>query len=133
MESMATGCTEDETCIEITADRGYREEGKRKVRKLSSLKRTKTDERKLKVSRRSRQRNRRKEVDRGKHRWNSCGSESGKSERKQTGSQVQESGTKTREIRSKGKRKTMNRKRNRALGKQLQGETRKNGTEKAVS
>ena len=50
MESMATGCTEDETCIEITADRGYREEGKRKVRKLSSLKRTKMDERKLKVS-----------------------------------------------------------------------------------
>ena len=84
MEGMATGCTEDETCIEITAGRGYREEGKRKVRKLSSLKRTKMDERKLKVSWRSRQRNGRKEVDRGKHRWNSCGSEAGKGERKQT-------------------------------------------------
>ena len=89
-ESMATGCTEEETCIERTADRGNREEGKRKVRELSSLKRTEMDERKSKGRRKSRQRNGRKEVDRGEHRWNGCGSETGKDERKQTESQVSE-------------------------------------------
>ena len=30
----------------------------------------------------------------GKHQWNSCGSETGKDERKQTGSRVQEPGSK---------------------------------------
>ena len=50
MESMATGRTDEEICIEIPAEWEYREEGKRNVRKLSSLKRTKMDERKLKVS-----------------------------------------------------------------------------------
>jgi hypothetical protein len=57
---------------------------------LSNQKRAEVDERKLKASRKSRQRNGRKKVDRGKHRWNSCGSETGKDERKQTESQVSE-------------------------------------------
>lgn len=72
----------------IPAARGNQEEGKRKCRMLSNQKRAEVDERKRKASRKSRQRNGRKEVDRGKHRWNSCGSETGKDERKQTESQV---------------------------------------------
>ena len=87
---MATGCTKEETCIERTADRGKREEGKRKVKELSNQKRAEADERKRKASRKTRQRNGRKEVDRGEHRWNGCGSETGKDERKQTESQVSE-------------------------------------------
>ena len=73
-----------------TAAWGSQEEGKRKCRMLSNQKRAEADERKLKESRKSRQRNGRKKVDRGKHRWNSCGSETGKDERKQTESQVSE-------------------------------------------
>ena len=65
---MATGCTEEETCIERTVDRGNREEGKRKVKELSNQKRAEADERKWKASRKTRQRNGRKEVDRGEHR-----------------------------------------------------------------
>ena len=56
------------TSIERTADRGNREEGKRKVRELSSLKRTEMDERKSKGRRKARQRNGRKEVEEGNHR-----------------------------------------------------------------
>ena len=51
------------TSIERTADRGNREEGKRKVRKLSNQKPTKTDERKSKGSRKARKRSGRKETE----------------------------------------------------------------------
>ena len=68
-DDMETGRNdEEEISTEITADRGNREEGKRKVRKLSSQKQAEMDERKSKASGKSRQRNGRKEVDRGKHR-----------------------------------------------------------------
>ena len=60
---METGRTEEETCIERTADRGKRKEGKRKVRKLSNQKPTKTDERKSKGSRKARKRSGRKETE----------------------------------------------------------------------
>ena len=67
---------------EGTADRGKREAGKRKNGRLSSQNRTEADERKRKRGKSP------KAQARGKHRWNSCGSETGRDERKQTESRV---------------------------------------------
>lgn len=47
-KSMETGWTEEERSTGGTADRGEREEGKRKNGRLSSQNRTEADERKLK-------------------------------------------------------------------------------------
>ena len=77
-EGMETGRTEEERSTVGTADRGEREEGKGKSGRLSSQNRAKADERKRK---RGESPEARAE---GKHRWNSCGSEAGKDERKQT-------------------------------------------------
>ena len=79
---METGRTEEERSTVGTADRGEREEGKRKNGRLSSQNRTEADERKRKRGESP------KAKAEGKHRWNGCGSETGKDERKQTGSRV---------------------------------------------
>ena len=84
-EGMETGRTEEERSTVGTAVRGKREEGKGKSGRLSSQNRTEADERKRKRGESP------KAKAEGKHRWNSCGSEAGKDERKQTESQVQES------------------------------------------
>ena len=83
-EGMETGWTEEERSTAGTADRGKREEGKGKSGRLSSQNRAEADERKRKQGESP------KAKARGKHRWNSCGSEAGKDERKQTESRVQE-------------------------------------------
>ena len=57
------------------------------------------------------------------------GSESGKGERKQTESRVREPGRKAQEIRPERKGKAKKRKRKRAPGKPLRGETGKSGKE----
>ena len=90
-EGMETGRTEEERSTGGTAVRGEREEGKGKNGKLSSQNRAEADERKRSEGKGP------KAKAKGKHRWNSCGSEAGKDERKQTGSQVREPGKKTRE------------------------------------
>ena len=77
-EGMETGRTEEERSTVGTADRGEREEGKGKSGRLSSQNRAKADERKHKQGESP------KAKAKGKHRWNSCGSETGKDERKQT-------------------------------------------------
>ena len=77
-EGMETGRTEEERSTVGTADRGEREEGKGKSGRLSSQNRAKADERKRKRGESP------KAKARGKHRWNGCGSETGKDERKQT-------------------------------------------------
>ena len=78
-EGMATGRTEEERSTGGTADRGEREEGKGKNGRPSSqnrnVKRTKGSRRKGESP---------KAKAKGKHRWNGCGSETGKDERKQT-------------------------------------------------
>ena len=79
-EGMETGRTEEERSTVGTAVRGKREEGKGKSGRLSSQNRAEADERK-----RKRGESPKAKVE-GKHRWNSCGSEAGKDERKQTGS-----------------------------------------------
>ena len=79
-KGMETGRTEEERRTGGTADRGDREEGKRKSGKLSSQNRAEADERKQKQGESP------KAKAKGKHLWNGCGSEAGKSERKQTGS-----------------------------------------------
>ena len=85
-EGMETGWTEEERSTGGTADRGEREEGKRKSGRLSSQNRTEADERKRKRGKSPKARAR------GKHRWNSCGSETGRDERKQTESRVRRTG-----------------------------------------
>ena len=66
----------------------------------------------------------------GKHRWNGCGSETGKDERKRTESQVLETGKEAWETRRKRRWKTGKPKgRTEALEKPLRGEARKKGTE----
>ena len=77
-KGMETGRTEEEISTGGTADRGEREEGKGKNGKLSSQNRAEADERKRKRGESP------KAKARGKHRWNSCGSEAGKDEKKQT-------------------------------------------------
>ena len=85
-EDMETGWTEEERSTGGTADRGEREEGKRKNGRLSSQNRTEVDERKRKRGESPRARAR------GKHRWNSCGSETERDERKRTESRVRRTG-----------------------------------------
>lgn len=98
----------------------------KKVRKLSSQKRVEADERKRKASRQSRQRSGRKEVDKGKHRSSSCGSEAGKDERKQTEGQVLEAREFGWETSRNGRWRTVKPKgRTEALNKPLWGEVRK--------
>ena len=89
--SMATGWTEEERSTGGTADRGEREEGKGKSGRLSSQNRAEADERKRMRGESPKARAR------GKHRWNSCGSEAGRDERKRTGSRVRRNGRDTRE------------------------------------
>ena len=84
--SMATGWTEEERSTGGTAVRGEREEGKGKNGRLSSQNQVEADERKRKRGERPKARAK------GKHRWNSCGSETEKDERKQTGSRVRRTG-----------------------------------------
>ena len=122
-EGMETGRTEEERSTGGTAARGEREAGKRKSRRLSSQKQAEADERKRKAGRKARKRSGRKKAEtkgstggtavgakpggtkgsgkEGKHRWNSCGSEAGKDERKQTESQVPETGKEAWETRRK--------------------------------
>ena len=85
-EDMETGWTEEERSTGGTADRGEREEGKRKSGRLSSQNRTEVDERKRKRGESPGARAR------GKHRWNSCGSETERDERKRTESRVRRTG-----------------------------------------
>ena len=85
-ESMETGWTEEEKSTGGTADRGEREEGKRKNGRLSSQNQTEVDERK-----RTRGESPKAKA-KGKHRWNSCGSETGRDERKRTESRVRRTG-----------------------------------------
>ena len=89
-KGMETGRTEEERSTGGTAVRGEREEGKRKSGRLSSQKRAEADERKQKASRKARKRS--ESGEEGKHRWNGCGSETGKDERKQTESRVRRTG-----------------------------------------
>ena len=77
-KGMETGRTEEERSTGGTADRGEREEGKGKNGRLSSQNRAEADERKRKQGKSP------EAKAEGKHRWNSCGSEAGKDERKQT-------------------------------------------------
>ena len=77
-KGMETGWTEEERSTGGTADRGEREEGKRKDGRLSSQNQTEADERKQKRGKSP------KAKAKGKHRWNSCGSETGRDERKRT-------------------------------------------------
>ena len=71
-----------------------------------------------------------KESGKGKHRWNGCGSETGKDERKQTESQVPETGKEAWETRRKRRWKAGKPKgRTGALDEPLRGENRKKGTE----
>ena len=95
-EDMETGWTEEERSTGGTADRGEREEGKRKNGRLSSQNRTEVDERKRKRGESPGARAR------GKHRWNSCGSEAERDERKQTESRVRRNGRETWETRWNG-------------------------------
>ena len=90
-EGMETGRTEEERSTVGTADRGAREEGKGKNGRLSSQNRADADERKQKRGESP------KAKARGKHRGNGCGSETGKDERKQTGSRVRRNGSEARE------------------------------------
>ena len=90
-EGMETGRTEEERSTGGTAVRGEREEGKGKNGRLSSQNRAEADERKRKQGESP------KAKAKGKHRWNSCGSETGKDERKQTESRVRRNGRETRE------------------------------------
>ena len=90
-KGMETGRTEEERSTGGTADRGEREEGKRKNGRLSSQNQTEVDERKRKRGESPGARAR------GKHRWNSCGSETGRDERKQTESRVLRNGREARE------------------------------------
>ena len=83
-EGMETGRTEEERSTEGTAARGNREEGKRKSRRLSSQKQAEADERMRKAGGKPGQMRTRGSGKEGKHRWNGCGSETGKDERKQT-------------------------------------------------
>ena len=85
-KSMATGWTEEERSTGGTADRGEREEGKGKNGRLSSQNRAEEDERKRKRGKSP------KAKAKGRHRWNSCGSETGRDERKQTESRVRRTG-----------------------------------------
>ena len=63
--------------------RQNREEKERKKQRLSSeMLKLKADERKRKAGGKARKRSERGKE--GKHRWNSCGSEAGKDERKRT-------------------------------------------------
>ena len=113
---------------EGTAVRGDREEGKGKSGRLSSQKQAEANERERKAGGKTRKRS--ESGKEGKHRWNSCGSEAGRDERKQTGSQVPEAGTEAWETRRKRRRKAGKPKgRTEALEKLLRGETRKRGTE----
>ena len=119
-KGMETGRTEEERSTEGTAARGKREEGNGKSRKLSSqsLKQKRTKE----------------SGKEGKHRWNGCGSETGKDERKRTESQVPETGNKAWETRRRRRGKTGKPKgRTEALDKPLRGEDRKKGTEETES
>ena len=77
-EGMETGRTEEERSTGGTADRGEREEGKGKSGRLSSQNRADADERKRTEGESP------EAKAEGKHRWNGCGSETGKDERKQT-------------------------------------------------
>ena len=102
----------------------------RKKQRLSSRKRKgsgrKEAERKWKIP---------KAKAEGKHLRNSCGSESGKGERKLTESRVQKPGRKAREIRPEIKGKPRKRERKRAPGKQIcfgrTGKRRKGKKQKA--
>ena len=85
-KGMETGRTEEERSTGGTADRGEREEGKRKNGKLSSQNRAEADERKRSEGKGP------KAKAKGKHRWNSCGSETGRDERKRTESRVRRTG-----------------------------------------
>ena len=83
---MATGRSEEERSTGGTADRGEREEGKGKNGKPSSQNRAEADERKRSEGKSPKARAK------GKHRWNGCGSETGRDERKQTESRVRRTG-----------------------------------------
>ena len=85
-KGMETGWTEEERSTGGTADRGEREEGKRKNGRLSSQNRTEADERKQTRGKSP------KAKAKGKHLRNGCGSESRKDERKQTESRVRRTG-----------------------------------------
>ena len=78
-EGMETGRPEEERSTGGTAARGEREEGKRKSRRLSSWKWKASGRKKV---------NRKRKISEvktdGKHLWNGCGSEAGKSEKKRT-------------------------------------------------
>ena len=97
-KGMETGRTEEERSTGGTAARGEREEGKRKRRRLSSQKQAEADERRRKQAESPEEKRTRGSGKEGKHRWNGCGSETGKDERKQTESRVLENGRETREI-----------------------------------
>ena len=72
-----------ETGTGKAAVRRNREEKERKNRRLSSWKRKRSGRKKVK---------RKWKIPEGKHLWNSCGSETGKDERKRTGSRVRRTG-----------------------------------------
>ena len=95
-KGMETGWTEEERSTGGTAVGGEREEGKGKDGRLSSQNRAEADERKRKRG------DSPKAKAKGKHRWNSCGSETGRDERKQTGSRVRRNGRETWETRWNG-------------------------------
>ena len=127
-EGMETGRTEEERSTGGTAARGEREAGKGKRRRLSSQKQAEADERKRKAGGKARKRS--ESGTEGKHRWNGCGSETGKDERKQTDSRVPKAGKEAWETRRKKRWKTGKPKgRTEALEKPLRGRTRKKGPE----
>ena len=132
---METGRTEEERSTVGTAARGKREEGKRKSGRLSSQKQAEADERKRKAGRKAPEEKRTKgSGNAGKHRWNGCGSETGRDERKRTGSQVPETGDEAWETRRRKRWKTGKPKgRTGALEKPLRGEDGKKGKEETES
>ena len=80
------------TGTEEATERQKREERERKNRRLSSQNRNGRGRKKPEGKGKTRKRS--ESGKEGKHQWNSCGSETGKDERKQTGSRVREPGRK---------------------------------------
>ena len=84
-KGMETGRTEEERSTGGTADRGEREDGKRKSGKLSSQNQNGSGRKKAEERGKPEGESPKAKAI-GKHRWNSCGSEAGKDEKKRTGS-----------------------------------------------
>ena len=102
-EGMETGRTEEGRSTAGTADRGKREEGKGKGRRLSSQKQAEADERKWKAGRKARERSGRKEAEKkGSTGGTAVGAKPGRMKGNEQEAEYEEPGEKIRETRSEG-------------------------------